>query len=100
MREIRIADTANGDLKDRSEEHTSELQSRSDFVCRLLLEKKKTIIAAYRFIEHIMRSRGPADGPPATAPRCGGNHLRARGVRVAGPSHRPQGPGLVGDYTG
>src|SRR2546421_8721765 len=27
--------------KNRSEEHTSELQSRSDLVCRLLLEKKK-----------------------------------------------------------
>src|SRR2546421_4473489 len=27
--------------EDRSEEHTSELQSRSDLVCRLLLEKKK-----------------------------------------------------------
>src|SRR2546428_2478536 len=27
----------------RSEEHTSELQSRSDLVCRLLLEKKKRI---------------------------------------------------------
>src|SRR5699024_11505370 len=27
----------------RSEEHTSELQSRFDLVCRLLLEKKKTI---------------------------------------------------------
>src|SRR5206468_6482135 len=26
---------------ERSEEHTSELQSRSDLVCRLLLEKKK-----------------------------------------------------------
>src|SRR2546428_7666703 len=30
----------------RSEEHTSELQSRSDLVCRLLLEKKKTAIGA------------------------------------------------------
>src|SRR2546421_6585368 len=30
----------------RSEEHTSELQSRSDLVCRLLLEKKK--ISSYR----------------------------------------------------
>src|SRR5438105_11008464 len=29
------------DLEDRSEEHTSELQSRVDLVCRLLLEKKK-----------------------------------------------------------
>src|SRR3989440_8408010 len=28
-------------LSFRSEEHTSELQSRSDLVCRLLLEKKK-----------------------------------------------------------
>src|SRR5699024_12696772 len=28
----------------RSEEHTSELQSRFDLVCRLLLEKKKKII--------------------------------------------------------
>src|SRR6266536_3804372 len=28
----------------RSEEHTSELQSRVDLVCRLLLEKKKNII--------------------------------------------------------
>src|SRR5438034_7356301 len=28
-------------LKPRSEEHTSELQSHSDLVCRLLLEKKK-----------------------------------------------------------
>src|SRR5690625_1183587 len=28
--------------KERSEEHTSELQSRGHLVCRLLLEKKKT----------------------------------------------------------
>src|SRR5260221_4944642 len=30
-----------GDADMRSEEHTSELQSHSDLVCRLLLEKKK-----------------------------------------------------------
>src|SRR2546430_7202925 len=29
-------------LRRRSEEHTSELQSQSNLVCRLLLEKKKT----------------------------------------------------------
>src|SRR2546421_5958000 len=34
--------------KDRSEEHTSELQSRSDLVCRLLLEKKKRNLSARR----------------------------------------------------
>src|SRR5690349_24052120 len=32
----------------RSEEHTSELQSRRDLVCRLLLEKKK-VGSAYHF---------------------------------------------------
>src|SRR5260221_9736551 len=30
----------------RSEEHTSELQSHSDLVCRLLLEKKKTLCSS------------------------------------------------------
>src|SRR5699024_11955096 len=30
-----------GSIDERSEEHTSELQSRFDVVCRLLLEKKK-----------------------------------------------------------
>src|SRR5699024_11768841 len=34
------------DSKFRSEEHTSELQSRFDLVCRLLLEKKKHRTAA------------------------------------------------------
>src|SRR5260221_9059636 len=33
--------------KDRSEEHTSELQSHSDLVCRLLLEKKKKILGRF-----------------------------------------------------
>src|SRR5206468_9807787 len=32
----------------RSEEHTSELQSRSDLVCRLLLEKKKSTFCGHR----------------------------------------------------
>src|SRR2546427_5557647 len=32
---------APGRLRGRSEEHTSELQSQSNLVCRLLLEKKK-----------------------------------------------------------
>src|SRR2546428_7337050 len=39
----------------RSEEHTSELQSRSDLVCRLLLEKKKRA-AATRTIGRSIRS--------------------------------------------
>src|SRR2546430_10689235 len=32
---------------ERSEEHTSELQSQSNLVCRLLLEKKKIICMSY-----------------------------------------------------
>src|SRR2546421_881037 len=35
------ADRTRAAMHVRSEEHTSELQSRSDLVCRLLLEKKK-----------------------------------------------------------
>src|SRR3712207_6891653 len=36
-----------GGLGQRSEEHTSELQSRQYLVCRLLLEKKKTHIQTH-----------------------------------------------------
>src|SRR2546421_1270157 len=36
-----LDDARQSGLLKRSEEHTSELQSRSDLVCRLLLEKKK-----------------------------------------------------------
>src|SRR5260221_8594708 len=36
----------------RSEEHTSELQSHSDLVCRLLLEKKKTCLQIIDCIRH------------------------------------------------
>src|SRR5436190_12164978 len=50
----------------RSEEHTSELQSHSDLVCRLLLEKKKTtpnypLIFADRLdLEKVMHYHRPA----------------------------------------
>src|SRR5260221_2857915 len=36
-----------GEVAGRSEEHTSELQSHSDLVCRLLLEKKKQNYTTY-----------------------------------------------------
>src|SRR5690606_19857885 len=38
---LRLAPVEPGRLGQRSEEHTSELQSRENLVCRLLLEKKK-----------------------------------------------------------
>src|SRR5688500_19558947 len=45
--------------RSRSEEHTSELQSPCNLVCRLLLEKKKTLIikasaCATSYIEHTL----------------------------------------------
>src|SRR5260221_5116294 len=40
-----FVDGGKGLLELRSEEHTSELQSHSDLVCRLLLEKKKKSIS-------------------------------------------------------
>src|SRR5699024_11684117 len=44
-------------LSSRSEEHTSELQSRFDIVCRLLLErqKKTVIMEAMKFPEPVIR---------------------------------------------
>src|SRR5437868_12711316 len=45
--------------RERSEEHTSELQSRFDLVCRLLLEKKK--ITANSIIENNPHSTTACD---------------------------------------
>src|SRR5690349_23430822 len=41
---------------ERSEEHTSELQSRRDLVCRLLLEKKKKNIKKKPYSNYISKS--------------------------------------------
>src|SRR2546428_3765263 len=49
----------------RSEEHTSELQSRSDLVCRLLLEKKKQS-RAWHLRNHPLR-HGRLGDPPDDA---------------------------------
>src|SRR2546430_10204056 len=64
LRQAEVADEqhqpvrANGGRLVRSEEHTSELQSQSNLVCRLLLEKKKTYYTqqgAQRYIRHYTR---------------------------------------------
>src|SRR5712664_1292069 len=56
----------------RSEEHTSELQSRSDLVCRLLLEKKKTDQESKRQKRKIQRaSRSTHDDGEFSAPQVG-----------------------------
>src|SRR5947207_8683103 len=41
----------------RSEEHTSELQSHSDLVCRLLLEKKKSQTRRLHVRKHLAKIR-------------------------------------------
>src|SRR5438132_3261830 len=58
--------------KMRSEEHTSELQSHSDLVCRLLLEKKKAKTCSYSVKPHLVASRpsrlDPRSDPHSTFP--------------------------------
>src|SRR5260221_6055321 len=58
--------------RERSEEHTSELQSHSDLVCRLLLEKKKTlgarqtglgVNAVQRYAQHFLCRAGWSPAP-------------------------------------
>src|SRR5690606_40071540 len=44
---------AGGSARRRSEEHTSELQSRENLVCRLLLEKKKHITTIFPLLRRI-----------------------------------------------
>src|SRR2546430_9805142 len=46
----------------RSEEHTSELQSQSNLVCRLLLEKKKTTVTLSPML-HIHTRHSTQDPP-------------------------------------
>src|SRR2546427_6407157 len=45
----------------RSEEHTSELQSQSNLVCRLLLEKKKKKKKKYQHVDESRREGTTAD---------------------------------------
>src|SRR5436305_10162422 len=48
-----ICDASSSSDPDRSEEHTSELQSRPHLVCRLLLEKKNKILII--FAHHVQQ---------------------------------------------
>src|SRR5207253_9984026 len=67
----RFSDRSGGCCPPRSEEHTSELQSRGHLVCRLLLEKKK-------------RPLSQDHGPPP-APRPGDSGLRSRAATLLPP---------------
>src|SRR2546427_9282814 len=52
LAEVCLAGESEADEVMRSEEHTSELQSQSNLVCRLLLEKKKVILDSRLLYSH------------------------------------------------
>src|SRR6202521_100159 len=53
----------------RSEEHTSELQSPQNLVCRLLLEKQRTVSWPYLSRPHrVARREGMRAAPPSSVP--------------------------------
>src|SRR2546430_4723759 len=76
-------------LDARSEEHTSELQSQSNLVCRLLLEKIKSVSASWtqhRFVLHV--------GPPTSFSEnrgivfsCSAQHFECRHFSARRPRH-------------
>src|SRR2546427_3633876 len=53
----------------RSEEHTSELQSQSNLVCRLLLEKKNTI-SNRNALASLFRPTTTVESPPSSESAC------------------------------
>src|SRR2546426_7563573 len=53
MQEIDAAIGAAGGDPTRSEEHTSELQSPCNIVCRLLLEKKKCVLCIMHYVDRV-----------------------------------------------
>src|SRR5438034_1427514 len=55
------------DARERSEEHTSELQSHSDLVCRLLLEKKNPRLRQHHPPLHIRLVDAPHQQPHVVA---------------------------------
>src|SRR5690554_794831 len=77
----------------RSEEHTSELQSRPHLVCRLLLEKKNSLPLAGRVGEGVLVGLRPPRqrwlvsdwDPPPDLPRKGGGAIRSAGLHRATP---------------
>src|SRR2546427_3254660 len=77
----------------RSEEHTSELQSQSNLVCRLLLEKKKKPPRGCRLPQERPDNRsvhpGPAPGPPDAVGTVGERVQQRAPLRgsIAAPRH-------------
>src|SRR5688572_30892744 len=70
--------------KVRSEEHTSELQSQSNLVCRLLLEKKKYAPARHRSTYQVqyIRSISGVARDTSTCPVAMPRRLDVRALRI------------------
>src|SRR2546430_12909945 len=70
----RVEELRPGAIARRSEEHTSELQSQSNLVCRLLLEKKKRDQLAAHEVDSVAAANGcvvvPEDIPRKPEPRA------------------------------
>src|SRR5438093_5647171 len=77
-------------LKLRSEEHTSELQSLTNLVCRLLLEKKNHLGA----LQHCLHGGNPAGrvGQSAAGPDRSGPALWIHGHQAVSPYHPSASP--------
>src|SRR5699024_11555669 len=88
--EIAVDNGFEGDEQARSEEHTSELQSRFALVCRLLLEKKKPSNNEYDRLFPAIREirRGPAPERAQYRVR-GAGWLRARAAHKVVHHGRP-----------
>src|SRR2546430_6006617 len=71
-------------VEPRSEEHTSELQSQSNLVCRLLLEKKKTQHPRITSVQRPSTSTKPHH--QLTEPHLTQSHL----PHLTGASHHPR----------
>src|SRR2546430_5903432 len=65
---MRVAERARVPVGCRSEEHTSELQSQSNLVCRLLLEKKKVMSD----VPHLIDAAAAGDRRAVHAPAPAG----------------------------
>src|SRR5687768_18073141 len=93
-----ISSGSSGAGSARSEEHTSELQSRLHLVCRLLLEKKKGESAAElaeRLVVGVLvgvdRFRAAVGRRPLVAPNVRQRVVRVRGVGAPAAPERPRG---------
>src|SRR5256885_6620824 len=78
-------------VRTRSEEHTSELQSPCNLVCRLLLEKKKTSPQS-------ILARRPTHGTPSRCPVASGPRTRYQrsACRLGAPEFTYLGPACIG----